>query len=139
MPMDPSKLTDVGYAEFATILRPAVERFPEGNVMSVMLDIENQEAVLWSIKAPETGEVLGAIVTRMVDFDSDYKPLIIEAMAIDPKHRLTKPCMQWISQYMEDVAIGLGRNGLRIVGRKGWVRILDGYKETGRTFDRRLE
>lgn len=46
----------------------------------------------------------------------------------------------WIDHIhsIEDFARSLGCDAARIVGRKGWARVLDGWQETGVVLDKRL-
>jgi hypothetical protein len=47
----------------------------------------------------------------------------------------------WIEHIrsIEDFARGQGCDAARIVGRRGWARVLDGWKETGVVLDKRLD
>ena len=49
--------------------------------------------------------------------------------------------MEWVKDMEREIgewAKSLGKSKLRIVGRKGWLRVLDGYEETHRVMERSL-
>lgn len=108
----------------------AMSRADLGKSADVIADVVAGRALLWI--AWDKPNTIGAGVTCVHETERS-KVCTIVAWGSDDMEA-TLPLLATI----EDYASGEGCDCVRLFGRKGWMRMLDGYHETKTVLERRL-
>ncbi len=80
---------------------------------------------------------MGAVVTRVLTFGSGRKVLLAQLAAAD-NYRVALSNMAMIQGRLELFASKLGCDAVRIYGRPGWAKVLEGYGQPFVAFERDL-
>jgi len=135
-PCSVDKFDEEDWSRAAELLEHAVSRYSDVDMFAILSDVADGTAQLWAI-TDEAGYGIGAMVTRVVEYPSEYTVFMIQLCGTEGG-RMTPEAMQTATGHLEEVARHLGCDAVRICGRKGWGRILQGYVEVERTFDKVL-
>lgn len=126
------------WARITEILTRVVDRDAETDLESVLQDIRDHDAQLWCLVDPD-GDLVGVIVTRVMEFRTGYTSFLIHLIALDVGTRIDMACWRDMILHLEGVGRMLGCDSVRIYGRKGWGRVLNNYTETHRVFEMCLQ
>lgn len=108
----------------------AMERGDLGRFEELEHDVINGQALLWLVwKAPE---ILGATVTQIVM--TQRSKICVIAACGGENMRLWLPLVEKIENYARNE----GCDAVRILGRKGWMRMLKDYSAPAVILERRL-
>lgn len=99
-------------------------------------DALDEEAIFWGLFFDKL--LRGVLVTRMIEYVNGYKVLLLQAAASDKQVHIGTDLMEDLLQYFEDWAEFNECDAIRISGRKGWGRVLPGFHEVERTYDKPL-
>lgn len=127
--VDP-KFIRAGWAIAAPLLRPAMRRGGLGSFAELERGVLYGHALLWL--ALQDGSAIAAAVTALVVTDADKVCLICACGGIRMHEWL--PLIARIEQFAR--AEGCAR--VRLMGRKGWARMLPRYTQHRIILDRRL-
>ena len=108
--------------EVGPVLSRAMERQSAYTLGDVRQLLESANAQLWVARTD--GALLGVAVTKVFDFPQE-RVVEVSLAAGDEFER-------W-GRFLKDIeewAAAIGAKRVRIMGRKGWVRMLKDYKET---------
>lgn len=113
---------------------PIIDRAVLRTNLSHTLDIEtevlNGTSLLWM--GLEDGVLRGAMTTTLINTDASKICLVTAFSAENMESWLP------LIHRLEDYAKAEGCNYLRLYGRKGWERVLDGYKATHAVIEKAL-
>ena len=114
----PQEHVDLSWSAVGPILgRATDESHGRHSVMSVHDDLVEGRKQLWI--AFEDLDIKGIVVTRVVDYPH-RRVLLIQFCAGDGLEEWRGPMLDLLEMYAMDV----GCDGLELVGRKGWARML---------------
>lgn len=119
----PSAEVDFYWHEALPLLTPAIERNGNHTAESILIGLKRADLQLWC--AFEDGKMIMAGVTEIADYPKTRQCLLFlcggERMDL------------WLEAlpYVEQWALEQGCHKVRVDGRKGWARTLDGYRERG--------
>lgn len=111
----------------STLVELAISRVNFSKFWSLQDSVLYGEAQLWTV-VRFTGGILAAVVTEI---DGDC--CTISACGGSERHRW----LNLISQ-IEDYARAMGCKSMRIIGRKGWTRVLPQFRQTAVVLERTL-
>ena len=120
------------------ILKRVAARDPETDLVDVMREVKNGDAQLWCLVDPEN-ELVGAIVTRVLEFSTKYRSFLIHLAATEQGTNIELECWREVMDHLEGVGRMLGCDSIRVIGRKGWGKVLTDYTESARIFEKRLQ
>lgn len=107
-----------------------MERGDLGTFDEVEEDVMTGQALLWLIwRAPE---IEGAAITQIVITQKSRVCMIVACGGDNMRRWL--PLVEKIENYARDE----GCDAVRILGRKGWTRVLNGYRAPAVILERRL-
>ena len=114
------------WPEVAPRLRRAILRTGLSAFADVERDVLDGRALLWLALSQSNGEiVIDAVATTRLERTDAGKVCVIVACEGRGRHRWL-PLISGIETYAKTE----GCRGMRIYGRKGWLRALDGYRHT---------
>ena len=131
---DPAGLNSQGWRDVAVALKPAIDRSCEMDLVKTLRSVKEHDSALWLLHT-QRDELVGAIVCNVLEFQSGYKVLLVQSCATAGAN-ITWDNGREIIRHFEDVAVFSECDAVRIVGRKGWGRLLPDYTEVSRTFDK---
>lgn len=134
--VEPDSLDEYAWDQMHALLSGIDGVAPDVNAETLIESVKNEESDLWILLSPDE-IVVGAIVMRPVDFDTGYSALWVLA-GVARGTRLTIETMRKLQAEIEGIALKCGCDGIRFVGGRHWGRILTGFTETGRVYDKRL-
>lgn len=114
----------------SAFIRRALERGSAGDFAGVERSVLNARALLWV--AWDGDKIMSAAVTELAKF-GDVKVCTIVACGGDGLNNFL-PLIAGIEKYAKAEGCDISR----IDGRKGWARVLPGYKIARVTLERRL-
>jgi hypothetical protein len=127
----PAKL-EAWWPSAAAALAPAVERTRGAQTLGTVLDsILAQDAYLWA--CVDGHELCSAHVTSVYRCPTGQRRL---RFSLTGGHDLAEMAREIAN--IEDWARTNGAEAAEIVGRKGWGRVLEGYREMSSTFIKEL-
>lgn len=135
VPVDPEDLDADEMSRVEEILGRVTSRGPEVRPEHVIEEWKRNDAALWLV-IDDDNLVQGILVTAMYEFPTGYSVLQLKMVAVDHKFVMTWDAMRSVVDELESVAADFDCDAVRISGRKGWGRLLDGYVEVERTFDK---
>jgi hypothetical protein len=100
------------------ILKPAIERSGDATVASLIDDLLSHEAQLW-VKRSEGGDPIAAAVSEL---ERTPRGLLVHGRLL-----AGKGMAHWVDDLIACIAEHgkyVGAIGIKISGRKGWVRVL---------------
>lgn len=124
------------WTRMARLMKKAARRAPDVHVGNILKDIHTRDAQLWAL-VDETDLVVGCIVTQIVEFKTGYVLFEIVLAATEGTF-LEHEGIRDVVAKLESVAKSMDCDAIRIVGRKGWGRILGDFKEVNRVYDKVL-
>lgn len=127
--VDPKRITEVWHLA-EPLLRAAILRTGLSAWQDIEYDILYGDALLWL--CVDGGEILCAGSTALQDVDAGRVCVITACGGTDMK--CWTPLLTKIEQYAKDEKC----IAVRIYGRKGWARMLDGYHETNVVLDKEI-
>jgi hypothetical protein len=127
--VDPKRVHEVWHLA-EPLLKSAILRTGLSAWQDIEYDILYGEALLWL--CVDDGEILCAGSTALQDVDAGRVCVITACGGSNMK--LWLPLLSKIEQYARDEKC----IAVRIYGRRGWLRVLDGYHETNVVLDREL-
>lgn len=132
--VDPERVHEI-WPLAEPLLRRAIERTGLSAFREIERDIRCGNALLWLAVEDEGSEItiLAAASTRLQGTDAG-KVCVVTACA-------GKQMSRWLSLIgrIEEFAKNEGCNRVRIYGRKGWLRALDGYVQRHVILDKELD
>lgn len=135
---DVEELNESEWVRIGEILERVTSRDPETCLASVIQSIRDRESQLWCLVDPDE-DLIGVLVTKVLEFDTGYSSLLIHLAALDVGTRIELACWREVILHIEGVARMLGCDSVRIYGRKGWGAVLPNYTETHRVFEMCLQ
>lgn len=96
------------------------------------------DAVLWALVDEDAQRAVGCIATQAVAYQTGYQVLLVKACGLAEGVRVDDRNMKHVIRKLETAAIAQGLDAIRIEGRKGWGRVLDGYSEISRVIEKPL-
>jgi len=116
-------------------LRRAIRRTGLSDFARVECDVLTGQALLWlALSTPYDDVTIDAAATTRLELTDAGKVCVITACE-------GKEMARWLPLIhgIEDYAKAEGCRSVRIFGRKGWLRVLDGYRQTHVIIDKALE
>ena len=139
-PVNAEELDEEEIEWFESLLRRASNLTSDVDSSHYIRDALAGHCALWSIDT-EDGVRVGAMTTRVVQFETGYTVLTIQLCAVEPGlPRIPNECIESILKRIERSAALIGCDAVRIPGRPGkdWGEVASGYVEVERTFDKVL-
>lgn len=131
--VDPKRVHEI-WPKVAPLLRRATVRTGLSAFADIERDILHGSALLWLAISSEGGAaVIDAVASTSLQQTDAGKVCVITGCAGGNMRRWL-PLITRIEAY----AKAEGCRCLRIFGRKGWLRVLDGYRETSVVLDKQL-
>lgn len=127
--VDPKQVHEI-WPHVGALLKAACRRTGLTAFVDIEADILGGRSLLWI--AWSEGKIESAAATVLIDSERGKVCIITACAGRGMKHWL--PLIGGIENYARDE----GCNCVRIYGRKGWLRVLDGYRQTHVIMDRRL-
>jgi len=134
--MDPEELGADEAARVLEAIGKAGRADPTFQPECVLEAILDQRAALWALCDFEA-ETRGYLVTQMQEHSTGYSVFLIHSAAM-LTGRVSEDNMRSIVEFLSGVARSMDMDAVRIVGRKGWARILPDFVEVERTIEKRL-
>lgn len=103
-------------------IKPAMQRGGMGDFSEVERDVLSGDALLWVAYDPVAMEILAGAVTQLT-IENEIKTCTIVACGGKGWSRFGH-FVERLEQFAKDE----GCSGVRICGRKGWARVLPGYR-----------
>ncbi len=131
--VEPSKVHLV-WPHVAPLLRQAIARTAISAFTDIERDILHGSALLWiAASAERNGAAIEAAASTSLQQTDAGRICVITACA-------GKNMSRWLSliKGIEAYARDEGCNCVRIFGRQGWLRVLDGYRRTNVILDKQL-
>jgi len=118
------------WGEVGPILARALDRQSAYTLGDVRALLETSDAQLWVARTD--GALLGAAVTKVFDFPQErvVEVWLAAGDGFSRWGRFLKDIEEW--------AATIGAKRVRIIGRRGWARVLDGYEVTSVVLDKCL-
>lgn len=129
VPVAASLVKDV-WPHAQALVKRAMDRTSLGNFEDIERDVLGGLQQLWLVW--NGTEIKAAVVTRLVTINHEKICIIVACGGRDRAQWL--PLIAEIEQFARDE----GCSAMRIIGRKGWQRILADYKATYVVMDRKL-
>jgi hypothetical protein len=121
------------------VAKPLLRRATLRTGLCAFADIEQDilvgKALLWlALSGTRDDVTIDAVATTRLELTDAGKVCVITACA-------GKDMARWLPliRGIEDYAKAEGCRRVRIFGRKGWLRVLDGYRQTHVVIDKRLD
>lgn len=117
-------------------IEPHLKRFEkqgEASAERIRYLAEQREAQVWTFD--DGGKVHGVLVTQVQDTTNGRRLLIWVAVGSSPD--LRDEISEALS-VLEPWGREIGCNRVRIVGRKGWSKVMPDFREVGRVLEKRL-
>jgi len=118
------------------LLSKLEHRFLSFSVEDAVERVLEHRTQMWALMDEDS--LRGVMLTSFVSYPSGYKVMVIDHAVMEPGYETTPEEMRFVAEYIEPLAKSEGCHAMRITGRKGWARVLEGYTEVSRTFDKRL-
>ena len=142
MSLSPIVLTSVNPAQVQNVwpivmdrLLRAIRRTELAGFAEVERDVLAGQALLWLALSGTRDDVkIDAVATTRLELTDAGKVCVITTCE-------GKGMARWLPliRGIEDYARAEGCSCVRIFGRKGWLRVLDGYRQTHAIIDKRLD
>jgi hypothetical protein len=132
--VDPKRVHEI-WPHVAPLLRSAIARTGLSAFADIEHDILHGNALLWLAVSGDGGvsAINAAASTSLQQTDSGKVCIITACAGADMARWL--PLINHIEAYAKDE----GCRCVRIFGRKGWLRVLEGYEEKHIIMDRELD
>ena len=127
--VDPARIENI-WPHVAPLLRRATARTGLSAFAEIERDILNGNALLW---VAWNGQMIEAVASTILQQTDAGRVCVITACA-GAKMANWLPLIGTIEIYAKDE----GCTCVRIFGRKGWARVLDGYRQTHAIIGKRL-
>lgn len=127
--VDPSKVREM-WPHVAPIFHAEIERTKRGSIADLEREVLAGNGLVWV--AWDGSEIKAAAATVLVKEDAGLVCLIMSCAGTDML--LWVPLLGGIETY----AAAEGCKRVRIVGRKGWLKMLDGYRAEGVVMDKEI-
>jgi len=128
--VDPSLVAEV-WPHARSLVKTAIERTGLSNFASIEAEVLNGSQLLWLGWNGSTIEAAGT--TQLVKIEGHKICVIVSFAANSPRSR-------WLPllAVIENFAKAEGCKSVRLVGRKGWERILENYRANYVVMDKEL-
>lgn len=131
--VDPRRVHEI-WPVIAPLLRTATARTGLSSFADIERDVLAGRALLWlAVSGEGSGLTIDAAASTSLQHTDTGKVCVITACAGANMSRWL-PLISGIENYARDE----GCRSVRIFGRKGWLRVLDGYRATHIILDREL-
>jgi hypothetical protein len=131
---DPTTLTAQEWQPLRLLLWAAIDRSNgEADPDATLIDVVRGRAQLWGVRKHE--EIQGVVVTKVLRFPSGKKTLLIELAA---GNDLTFDEMRGIMGRLEHYGRVMECEAVRIYGRQGWAKVLEGYGQPFTVLEKEL-
>lgn len=133
---DPRELDAAELADVRAAIEASARKDPSVSADAILEELLADECALWAL-CDFDGDVHGYLVTQMVSYPNSFSAFSIQVATLF-EHRISADNMRSIVRYLEEVARTQGMDVLRVVGRKGWTRVLTDYSEVYRVIEKSL-
>ena len=131
----PDSLSPIDWEWVERMLDTVLSRGRVGGDLPETLErIASCDSGLW-VLIDESGQRVGLVVCKVVRIDPDWRVFLVELAAADGV-RISAAGWRGVIGHLEELAMAMQADAIRVVGRRGWARILTDYEETSRTFDK---
>jgi hypothetical protein len=127
--VDPKRVHEI-WPHVVHLIHGAVKRTNLSHTLDIDDDILHGHGLLWL--ACDGSKILAAMTTSLVSTDRDKVCILTACGGEEMKQWL--PLLRKIEAYAKDEGCGC----VRIYGRKGWARVLDGYRVEHVILERRF-
>jgi hypothetical protein len=121
--VDPARIDEI-WPHVEAFLAAALWRSPDGDTPADALhELHDRRLLLWIVWAPDDREILAAATTRLIEIGKG-RVCVITACGGRELER-----WKWSIGEIEKYARAEGCIELRLMGRKGWVRMFPEFRE----------
>jgi hypothetical protein len=121
--VDPDRIDEI-WPHVESFIASALWRSPDGDTPAdTLYELHDRSLLLWIVWASDEKEILAAATTRLIKIGKGLVCVITACGGRDLKR------WKWSIDEIEKYALAEGCVELRLMGRKGWVRMLHGFRE----------
>ena len=129
-------MSKTGWATFRRMIKPALsDTEVDCTYEQVIEKVLDGKAQSWVMAEAETTLVVGAVVTELLQYESGLKACLIIGCATEDT-KMTFESIRSMVAVIETYAKFQGCDILRIVGRRGWGRVLKDFETSYTCFDK---
>lgn len=132
-----SELDADEWLKMATILKKASETSPTCHLATILKNILKRDAQLWAL-VDKNNFVVGGLVTQILEHKTSYTTLDIVLCATEDTN-VEWQSMRNVLSRLEEVALSMDCDAVRIEGRKGWGKMFPDYTQVYCVFDKVLK
>jgi hypothetical protein len=127
-----------GKSTYMRLIRPAIERQEELDFDQFLEKVIASTMQPWVIVDSNSTEVIGAIATQVVEFDSGLRACIVYALATESDRHTSLAGFRQVAQRIETFASDNACDVLRTYGRHRWDRIVRGGEMKFMCFEKKI-